>query len=167
LRLHYGFPGMKILQFAFDGGETNPYLPQNHEPLSVVYTGTHDNDTTLGWYRGLDEHTRYIVAEYLQQPMDDMPWPMIHTALQSEARLAIIPMQDLLALGSEDRMNIPGSSADNWRWRFDWEQVAPGLAGKLHDLVRRYGRNDARPPQQRVGQSCYTLMMHPDTASGN
>jgi 4-alpha-glucanotransferase len=163
LRLQYGFPGMKILQFAFDGGEDNPYLPQNHEPLSVVYTGTHDNDTTLGWYRGLDEHTRYIVTEYLQQPMDDMPWPMIHTALKSDARLAIIPMQDLLALGTEDRMNIPGSSTDNWRWRFDWEQVAPGLARELHDLVRRYGRDDARPPQQRGKQSCYTQMMHPDT----
>jgi 4-alpha-glucanotransferase len=164
LRLNYGFPGMKILQFAFSGGEDNPYLPQHHEPLSVVYTGTHDNDTTLGWYRSLDDHTRYIVAEYLQQAMDRMPWPLIHTALESAARLAIIPMQDLLALGSEHRMNTPGSSFGNWQWRFEWEQVPPDLAGHLHDLVRQYGRDDARPPQQRVGLSCYTLMMHPDNS---
>jgi len=164
LRLHYGFPGMKILQFAFSGGEDNPYLPQHHEPLSVVYTGTHDNDTTLGWYRTLDDHTRYIVAEYLQQPMDTMPWPMIRTALASSAKLAIIPMQDLLALDSEHRMNTPGSASGNWQWRFDWDQVSPGLAGQLHELVRQYGRDDARPPQQRVGMSCYTLMMHTDNA---
>jgi 4-alpha-glucanotransferase len=99
--------------------------------------------------------------------MDDIPWPMIRAALKSDARLAIIPMQDLLALDSEHRMNIPGSSADNWCWRFDWEQVVPGLAEKLHDLVRQYGRDDARPPQLRSGQSCYTLMMHPDTESGD
>jgi 4-alpha-glucanotransferase len=164
LRLHYRFPGMKILQFAFDGGADNPYLPQNHEPLSVVYTGTHDNDTTLGWYRSLDEHTRYIVAEILQQPMDKMPWPMILTALESTAMLAIIPMQDLLALGSEHRMNTPGSSTGNWQWRFDWGQVPPDLAGRLHQLVRLYGRDDARPPQQRTGLSCYSLMMHLDNA---
>jgi hypothetical protein len=64
-------------------------------------------------------------------------------------------------------MNTPGSSPDNWRWRFDWEQVAPGLAGKLHDLVRQYGRDDARPLQRRSGQSCYTLIMHPDTEKGD
>jgi 4-alpha-glucanotransferase len=164
LRLHYGFPGMKILQFAFDGGEKNPYLPQHHEPLSVVYTGTHDNDTTLGWYRGLDEHTRYIVAEYLQQPMDKMPWPLIRTALASTARLAIIPMQDLLSLDSEHRMNTPGSSTGNWQWRFDWEQVPSDLAGHLHDLVRESGRDDARLPQQRNVLSCFRMMMHPDNA---
>jgi len=164
LRLHYGLPGMKILQFAFDGGADNPYLPQHHEPLSVVYTGTHDNDTTLGWYQSLDEHTRYIVAEILQQPMDKMPWPMICTALESTARLAIIPMQDLLALGSEHRMNTPGSSTGNWQWRFDWEQVPADLAGRLHELVSLYGRDDARPPQQRIRMSCYRLMMHPDKA---
>jgi 4-alpha-glucanotransferase len=166
LRLHYGFPGMKILQFAFDGGENNPYLPQHHEPLSVVYTGTHDNDTTLGWYQSLDDHTRYLVSEYLQQPVDKMPWPLIRTALASTARLAIIPMQDLLALDSEHRMNTPGSSFGNWQWRFEWNQVPPELAAKLHDLVRDCGRDDARPPQQRIGLSCYSLMMHSDNNAG-
>ena len=89
---------------------------------------------------------------------------MIHTALKSEAMLAIIPMQDLLALGSEHRMNTPGSSAGNWQWRFDWEQVPSDLAARLHELVRQCGRDDARPPQQRIGLSCYNLMMHPDNA---
>lgn len=164
LRLHYGFPGMKILQFAFDGGEKNPYLPQHHEPLSVVYTGTHDNDTTLGWYNSLDERTRCIVAEYLQQPMDDMPWPIIRTALASVAGLAIVPMQDLLCLDSKHRMNTPGSSSGNWHWRFDWKQVTPELAGRLHELVTRYGRADARIPLERKAASCFTQVMHPDKA---
>jgi len=164
LRQHYGFPGMKILQFAFDGGENNPYLPQHHELLSVVYTGTHDNDTTLGWYENLDEHTRYIVSEYLQQPMDNIPWPIIHAALASVAGLAIIPMQDLLCLGSEHRMNTPGSSSGNWHWRFDWKQVTPELAGQLHDLVARYGRADARAPRERRVASCFSQVMHPESA---
>jgi 4-alpha-glucanotransferase len=134
LRLAFGFPGMKILQFAFDGGDDNPYLPQNHEPLSVVYTGTHDNDTTLGWYESLDDAGRQKVNEYMPADMPEMPWALIKTALESTSGLAIIPMQDLLELDSGARMNTPGTSSGNWSWRFTWEQVSPELVQQLHTL---------------------------------
>lgn len=144
LRLAYGFPGMKILQFAFEGGEDNPYLPHNHERLSVVYTGTHDNDTTLGWFDGLDEAGRENVSRHLDRYRQDMPWMLIEAALDSVATLAVFPLQDLLSLGSSDRMNTPGTTENNWRWRFSWSQVEPQLAAQLHELIQRYGRNAAR-----------------------
>jgi len=140
LRLGLGFPGMKILQFAFDGGEDNPYLPQNHEPLSVVYTGTHDNDTTLGWYEQLDDAGRENVDAYMPADTSRMPLAMIITALESTSCLAIIPMQDLLGLGSDARMNTPGTSSDNWSWRFTWDQVSPELARQLHTLCMQGDR---------------------------
>jgi 4-alpha-glucanotransferase len=135
LRLQFNFPGMKILQFAFADGPDNPYLPQNHEVLSVVYTGTHDNDTTLGWYKSCDSETRKTIREYLGNSEEDMPWPLISAALESVAWLAIIPMQDLLALDSEHRMNTPGSAGGNWRWHFHWDQVPDALTERLHALL--------------------------------
>lgn len=141
LRDHYGLPGMKILQFAFDGNPENPYLTHNHPVNSVVYTGTHDNNTSLGWYEELDENTQSYVRDYLGVGEDVfMPWAMINAALSSPARLAMIPMQDLLGLGSEARMNVPGAAEDNWRWRFRWDQVPPELASRLAHVVRLYGR---------------------------
>jgi len=143
LRLAYGFPGMKILQFAFDGGEDNPYLPHNHERLSIVYTGTHDNDTTLGWYDSLNEQEKERVNNHLEKYRKDMPWRLIEAALDSVATLAMFPLQDLLSLGSEARMNTPGTMENNWRWRFTWSQVEPYLAAQLHGLIIRYGRDSA------------------------
>jgi 4-alpha-glucanotransferase len=140
LRDRFDLPGMKILQFAFGGGADNPYLPHNHVPRSVVYTGTHDNDTTLGWYQCCDEAQRRAVNDYLGNPPEDMPWPLIRAALASVARLAILPMQDILELGSEHRMNMPGTTANNWTWQFDWEQVPADLAGRLRQLIQLYGR---------------------------
>lgn len=140
LRRDFGLPGMKILQFAFDGGSENPYLPHNHEMASVVYTGTHDNDTTIGWFDGLDEERRAVVLDYLDYPTESMPWPMIRAALASVAQLAIVPLQDVLELGGEHRMNLPGTSVDNWSWRFDWSQVPPDLAARLAHLNRIYAR---------------------------
>ncbi len=142
LRMGLGFPGMKILQFAFDGGEDNPYLPKNHEPLSVVYTGTHDNDTTLGWYKNLDDADREKVDEYMPADTPGMPWALIRTALESNSGLAIIPMQDLLECGSDARMNTPGTSSGNWNWRFSWDQVSPGLARQVRTLAGHAGRAD-------------------------
>jgi len=141
LRLQFNFPGMKILQFAFEGGPDNPYLPQNHEALSVVYTGTHDNDTTLGWYKSCDSETRQTIREYLGNSEEDMPWPLISAALESAAVLAIIPMQDLLALDSEHRMNTPGSVGDNWCWHFHWDQVPDSLVGRLRALLAKSDRS--------------------------
>lgn len=140
LRLAFGFPGMKILQFAFDGGDDNPYLPENHEPLSVVYTGTHDNDTTLGWYESLDDAGREKVNAHMPADTPAMPWALIQTALESASGLAILPMQDLLGLGSNARMNTPGTAAGNWRWRFSWEQLAPDLAQRVHILTEQADR---------------------------
>ncbi len=140
LRDRYGLPGMKILQFAFDGAPDNPYLPHNHAPLSVVYTGTHDNDTTLGWYRSLTPQTRAYAEEYLGHPGEDMPWSLIRAAMASTAALAVVPMQDVLALDGAHRMNVPGTTAGNWRWRFDWGQVPDDLAARLMRLAQLYGR---------------------------
>ncbi|MBU0500130.1 MAG: 4-alpha-glucanotransferase [Gammaproteobacteria bacterium] len=141
LKERQGLPGMKILQFAFSGGADNPYLPYNHERRSVVYTGTHDNDTTLGWYNGLDEATRRRLYDYLGNPAEPMPWPLIRSALASRSQLAMLPMQDLLGLDGNHRMNTPGTNGgDNWRWRFTWEQTPTDLAARLRGLLSLYGR---------------------------
>jgi 4-alpha-glucanotransferase len=140
LRERFGLPGMKILQFAFDGSPDNPYLPHNHETLSVVYTGTHDNNTTLGWYQELPEDQRWPVQHYLGTPSEPMPWLLIRTALASVARLAVIPMQDLLGLDGSHRMNVPGVADGNWRWRFGWDQVHEEHRARLRDWVHLYGR---------------------------
>ena len=118
LRQSFGLPGMKILQFAFSGDPNNPYLPANHEENSVVYTGTHDNDTTAGWFASLDDHTRALALQLLGDVgQKDIPWALIETALASVCQLAMIPMQDLLGLGTETRFNTPGTLENNWCWR--------------------------------------------------
>jgi len=140
LRRKYRFPGMKILQFAFSGGADNPYLPFQQDRDSVVYTGTHDNDTSLGWYQSLDPADRAYVDEYLGYPAEPIPWPLIRAALASRAYLAILPMQDLLALDSDHRMNVPGTTEGNWTWRLDWSSVPSGLSARLRRMVGLYGR---------------------------
>ena len=140
LQQRFELPGMKVLQFAFDGSASNPYLPHNHLINSVVYTGTHDNDTSCGWFNSLDSGVRQRVLDYLGQPSEHMPWPLVRAALASVAQLAIIPMQDLLGLDSEARMNRPGTVGENWAWRFDWSQVDPGLVSQLRHLNGLYGR---------------------------
>lgn len=140
LRRQFDLPGMKILQFAFDGSSGNPYLPHNHEPLSVVYTGTHDNNTTLGWYEELSGEQRAFIHRYLGLEDDSMPWMLVRTALASVARLAVLPMQDVLALDAAHRMNIPGIAEGNWQWRFEWEQLRPEFGEQLRDWVQLYGR---------------------------
>jgi 4-alpha-glucanotransferase len=140
LRDQFELPGMKILQFAFAGGPANPYLPFHHPERSVVYTGTHDNDTTLGWYAGLSHGERQYVDDYLGHSREPMPWPLIRCALGSSSRLAIVPMQDLLGLGREHRMNMPGTNEGNWGWRFEWSEVPSDLAQRVRHLLGVYGR---------------------------
>jgi 4-alpha-glucanotransferase len=140
LRDRWGLPGMKILQFAFDGSPNNPYLPHNHKPLGLVYTGTHDNDTTLGWYNSLDEHTKARVNDYLGRPGEVWPWPLIRSAWASVACLSVVPMQDLLGLGGRHRMNVPGVADGNWTWRFEWDSVTDGLAERIRGMVASYDR---------------------------
>jgi len=136
-----GFPGMKILQFAFDSGADNAYLPHNHIPGSVVYTGTHDNDTTVGWFESLNSEQRTRICDYLQVNAEAVPMALIRAAFASVAAFAIIPMQDILGLDSSGRMNLPGVADGNWGWR-----LLPGYtenAGKenLHKLSVLYNRN--------------------------
>ena len=124
LKNQFGLPGMSVLQFGFDGNSDNPHSLSNQMENSVVYTGTHDNDTTLGWFESLDQHTSRMVKSRLSVCEGEMPWPVIVAALNSPAQWAIIPMQDLLGLGSEARMNVPGTMENNWLWRFNWSQVS-------------------------------------------
>jgi 4-alpha-glucanotransferase len=131
---------MKILQFAFDGNHDNPYLPHNHIRNSVVYSGTHDNNTTVGWFESLTQEDRFRVCEYLGISANDMPWALIRNVLMSVSKLAVIPMQDILALGADSRMNTPGVAEGNWRWRFKWEQLPDGLASRMRYLIELYGR---------------------------
>lgn len=140
LREKHGLPGMKVLHFAFGGDAENLYLPHNHTVNSVVYTGTHDNNTTLGWLEELDEPTRKHVFEYLGSSPEQMPESLVRTAFASVAQLAVVPMQDVLALGGADRMNQPGVAEGNWRWRFRWDQVKPDIASHYRYLLTLYGR---------------------------
>jgi 4-alpha-glucanotransferase len=133
LRDGFDLPGMRILQFAFDGSADNPYLPGNHTEHSVVYTGTHDNDTTVGWFESLDDKTREYVREVIGPgPMPDV---LINRAYESVANTAIVPMQDLLALDGSARMNTPGTTGHNWEWRFSWEQVPTDFAPRYRRLA--------------------------------
>jgi len=140
LRDRYDLPGMKILQFAFDSDAANPYLPHNHSINSVVYTGTHDNDTTKGWFHSLPPHSINRMYNYLGLPGTEPVQDLIRVALMSVARTAIIPLQDLLELPSEARMNRPGVALGNWSWRYQSTQLKPGLADYYADLLSRYGR---------------------------
>lgn len=147
LRENFDLPGMKILQFAFDGGSENPYLPEKITENSVVYTGTHDNNTSLGWYDELDESQKEIFNhylknhEYIKDDEVDMPLVLIQMALASNATLAIVPMQDVLGLGSAHRMNIPGTIEGNWEWRFDWSQLNDVMIESLERLIFQNKRN--------------------------
>jgi 4-alpha-glucanotransferase len=140
LRDQFHFPGMKVLQFAFDGGPDNPFLPKNHVENCIVYTGTHDNDTTLGWFNSLSEEKRYHVYESLGFPTEPMPWALIKCAFKSIAEHAVVPMQDILELDSEGRMNLPGTSEGNWCWRFNWPQIKWDLAARVRRLLEHYNR---------------------------
>jgi len=140
LRDRFALPGMRVLQFAFDGNAANPHLPHSHERHSVVYTGTHDNDTALGWYTSLDGESRGRVDFYLHATPEEMPEALIRAALGSVAQLAVIPAQDLLGLGSEARINTPATTHGNWLWRLPGERLTSGLARGYAHLNGVFGR---------------------------
>jgi 4-alpha-glucanotransferase len=144
LRHQLGLPGMRILQFAFGGASNNAYLPHNFEPDTVVYTGTHDNDTSLGWWQHAPEDVRQHVRAYLGCDGHEIHWDLIRAACASVADTAIHPMQDVLGLSSEHRMNFPGQDNGWWAWRFDWSQVEPWHAQRLGRLTALY-RRDGTP----------------------
>lgn len=140
LRAEFELPGMLILQFAFDGNPDNPYLSHRHSPGDIVYTGTHDNDTTLGWYQSLDQGTRRRVYDYFGNPDKAMPWMLIEQAFASRANTAIVPWQDFLGLDGNHRMNTPGTTEGNWLWRFDWEQVQEDLEQHIRQSLEQQQR---------------------------
>ncbi len=140
LKEQFNLPGMSVLQFGFSGLPDNPHSPLGQVENSVVYTGTHDNDTTLGWLAELHPGTADWMRTQVALEAGEMPWPLIVTALQSVARWAIVPMQDWLALDGSHRMNVPGTTEGNWQWQFHWEQVPAGLAERIRYWVGQSNR---------------------------
>lgn len=146
LRHRFGLPGMAVLQFGFDHHADNPHKPENVHPDTVYYTGTHDNDTTLGWWRALPGEARQEVMRQLNvDDPDAVPDVMIDTVLESRAALAILPLQDVLRLGSEARMNTPGTDNGNWTWRFAWDALPPNLASNLLEQLQKAHRCETKP----------------------
>ncbi len=142
LRKDNNFPGMKVLQFAFDSLDDGcrNFLPHNHELTSVVYTGTHDNDTTVGWFTKCSDETKERIKEYFGCEVENPAWDFIRMAMSSVGRTAIFPMQDVLELGSESRMNQPSTSSGNWSWRLPADYASTGTAERLAKLVDLYQR---------------------------
>jgi 4-alpha-glucanotransferase len=136
LRDRLGLPGMVVMQFGFDGGRSNPHRLENHAENAVVYTGTHDHDTAVGWWESLPARTRSASGLDPRDPA----WSLIETALSSRARLAILPAQDVLSLGPEARLNTPGRSDGNWRWRLHRGELTDELAARLGAATERHDR---------------------------
>ena len=132
LRQRLRLPGMRVLQFAFDGDRGNPHRPERHPARSVAYTGTHDNDTTVGWWRSLDERARARVGIAGREPH----WELLGLAWGSRAQLAIAPLQDIVGLGTSARLNHPGRATENWRWHLDRRALTPALARRLREATR-------------------------------
>ena len=156
LRDDLDLPGMRVLQFAFGGDDPeNPHLPRNYVHNAVAYTGTHDNDTVLGWYADADRDARSAVDAEMGTG-DEMHWRLIETVLQSRAGWAIVPVQDVLGLGGQARMNTPGVAAGNWAWRLRAGELQPELADRLAGIVRRTGRAGVREAAEERGASPVT-----------
>jgi 4-alpha-glucanotransferase len=150
LRKAFGFPGMRVLQFAWDGDPSNPHLPHNYRVNTVVYTGTHDNDTTRGWWATQPAEAQYEVLRYLGRhhlpPLRISP-QLIRQAMRSVAAVCLFPMQDVLNLGSEARMNTPGAASENWTWRFRYQDLTGHLSRWMREMTGLYGR---LPGQQKL-----------------
>jgi 4-alpha-glucanotransferase len=138
-----GYPGMKVLQFAFDSREESDYLPHNYDKNCIVYTGTHDNDTIVGWLKSINQADYDLARRYLNRKgkdMEEIHWDFIRLAQQSVAKLCIIPIQDYLGLDSEARINIPSTVGNNWKWRVSSDVLTNDLAEKIKEITLLYGR---------------------------
>jgi len=149
LRTTYGLPGMRVMQFGFSDRGAHIHLPHRSEENMVIYTGTHDNDTTLGWWNGTNEVERQAIAAYLHPGDDGIVWAMMRGAATSVARLCLFPMQDLLQLGSEARMNTPAQSNGNWGWRYSPNALQPWIAEKLAALTQVADRDGWIDPSDK------------------
>ncbi|QUI21415.1 4-alpha-glucanotransferase [Vallitalea pronyensis] len=141
LRDAYHLPGMKILQFAFENLKDNDFLPHHYIKNTICYSGTHDNDTTIGWYAKADEAKKIKVRQYMQSDAMDISWAFIRTCYSSISKMAIVPMQDVLSLGSQARMNIPGTAMGNWQWRYTKEMLTDSISQRLAYITDLYGRS--------------------------
>lgn len=140
LRDSFNFPGMKILQFAFDSDSTNAFLPHNYNQNCVVYTGTHDNDTSLGWYNAAPEKQKHLAREYTRTDGSEIHWELIRLGMLSVADQAIFPLQDFMDLGSEHRTNTPGTVKNNWQWRYSQEMLNNVDSQRIYSLVQLSNR---------------------------
>ena len=140
LRQEFSLPGMRVLQFAFDGDASSPHLPHNYTVDSVVYSGTHDNDTALGWYAQRAEDAKHRVRVYTGTDGRSINWDLIRLAMTSVGEMAVFPLQDVLGLGSAGRLNTPGRPDGNWTWRYREDVLRPQLADALRELARASGR---------------------------
>ena len=140
LRDKYNFPGMKILQFAFDSDSTNSFLPHNYSQNSVAYSGTHDNDTTLGWYNSASETERHRARSYTRSNGENIHWEFIRLGMLSVSDQAIFPLQDFMGLDGRHRMNIPGTSSNNWLWRYTEEMLQSIEVGHICELIELSNR---------------------------
>ncbi len=161
LREVLGFPGMNVLQFAFENNPANVYLPHNYRRESVVYTGTHDNQTTVGWFASRSPAEREAIQRYLGRDGADIAWDLIREALASVANTVILSLQDVLRLGDDARMNVPGEASGNWSWRFRSDQLTAELAAGLREMTTLYGRSGGAPPRTTRNPWDYT---HPSGA---
>ena len=148
LRDKFNLPGMRILQFAFGEGEGNIFLPHHYVPNTVAYTGTHDNDTILGWWETVSAHEKGFAQHYLHTDGKDIQWVMMKAISSSQANLVIFTMQDVLGLSGEHRMNTPGHSSGSWEWRFTWDQLQPNYSETLLQMSRDNSRIPLHPEQE-------------------
>jgi 4-alpha-glucanotransferase len=142
LRDQFNLPGMKILVFAFDSGDSNIFLPHHYPENCIVYTGTHDNDTAVGWFNRIGDSERNFAREYLGSSGEDIAWDLIKAAWESRAVFSIAPLQDLLSLDNRARMNYPGTTQGNWRWRFAEGDLKGDLLARLTEINQHYGRRN-------------------------
>ena len=140
LREKFLLPGMKILQFAFDDGEDNEYLPHTFDKNFIVYSGTHDNDTVSSWYKNTNDSNRNYFHQYIGRIPEHPAREFIRLAHASVAQLSVIPIQDILELGNEARMNLPGTTSNNWKWRVLKDQLSDELADDFASFCKLYGR---------------------------
>ncbi len=140
LRDTFNFPGMKVLQFGFDNTEENDFLPHYYNENCVCYTGTHDNDTTLGWYKGASRASKIKIKKYMHTDAENVSWDFIRVCLGCVAKFAIVPFQDYLSLGTKARMNTPGVADNNWAWRFKEDVLTKELAKEINRTVELFGR---------------------------
>ncbi|MBK6429936.1 4-alpha-glucanotransferase [Candidatus Amarolinea dominans] len=158
LRDDFGLPGMRIVQFAFSSGPEDPFLPHNYVHNAAVYTGTHDNDTSVGWYRHSSTvEERDFARRYLARDGDDIAWDFIRVAWASVADMALTPLQDLLSLDSEARMNFPGRPSGNWGWRYQADDLSAELGNRLLELTYLYRRLSPQPEKEDTEDTAETI----------